>query len=120
MTMKKKAAAPSGTRILFDRLYRGKPNRIASLKRTRKELALGRQIRALREARKLSQAQLAKALGTQAPAVSRIEDANYDSHSLRILRKIADYFEQNLIVSFEPKTPSANTARRLERELARA
>jgi len=115
---KKQRASPSGSRILFDRLYRGKPQRIAALKRTREELALGRQIRALRESEGLSQNALAKALGTQAPAISRIEDADYDGHSLRILRKIADYFGQNLIVSFQPKSPSAATARRYERELA--
>src|SRR5207247_4662573 len=93
----------SGTEILFDRFYRGKPARIESLRRTREELALGRRIRELREARGLSQAKLAKALGTRGPAISRIEDADYDGHSLRILRKIADYFEQHLVVSFEPK-----------------
>src|SRR6266566_7996916 len=103
MSTRKKSAVPSATQILFDRLYRGKPQRIAALRRTRKELALGRQIRALRQAKGLSQAQLAKALGTQAPAISRVEDADYDGHSLRILRKIADYFGQNLVVSFEPK-----------------
>ena len=118
-TKKKRATGSSATQILFDRFYRGKPQRIAALKRTRAELALGRQIRALREANGLSQAQLAKALGTQAPAISRIEDADYDGHSLRILRKIADYFGQNLVVSFEPKHPTPTAAKRLERALTR-
>src|SRR5687767_13215851 len=90
MPTHKKPTTRSASGILFDRIYRGKPDRIAALKRTREELALGRQIRALREAKHLSQAQLAKALGTHAPAISRIEDADYDGHSLRILRKIAD------------------------------
>ena len=116
----KKPAARSATGILFDRIYRGKPQRIAALTRTREELALGRQIRALREAQGLSQSQLAKALKTQGPAISRIEDADYDGHSLRILRKIADYFGQNLVVTFEPKRPSAAAAKRMERQLARA
>lgn len=120
MPTKKKAATRSGTQILFDRLYRGRPERIAALKRTRKELALGRKIRALRTSRGLSQSQLAKALGTQAPAISRIEDADYDGHSLRILRKVADYFGQNLVVSFEPKHPAGAAVKRLERELVRA
>ena len=120
MANKGKQGTRSATRILFDRLYRGSPERIASLKRTRKEMALGRQIRALREAQGLSQEHLAKALGTHAPAISRIEDADYDSHSLRILRKIADYFGQNLVVSFEPKRPGATAIKRLERELVQA
>src|SRR6478672_7101825 len=107
MPARNQTTLSSGTRVLLDRLYRGKPDRIAGLKKTRRELALGRKIRDLRESRGLSQAQLAKALGTQPPAISRIEDADYDGHSLRILRKIADYFGQNLIVSFEPKRPRA-------------
>lgn len=117
MTAKRKSATRPGTQILFNRLYRGKPQRIAALRRTRAELALGRKIRALREARGLSQAQLAAALGTQAPAISRIEDADYDRHSLRILRKVADYFGQHLVVTFEPKRPAASAVKRLEREL---
>jgi ribosome-binding protein aMBF1 (putative translation factor) len=120
MATRKRSTVRSATRILFDRLYRGKPRRIAALNRTRREMALGRQIRALRETRGLSQAQLAKALATQAPAISRIEDADYDRHSLRILRKIADYFGQDLIVSFQPKRPSPRAAQRMERELAAA
>src|SRR5438270_887022 len=120
MQAKNKARMRGATQILFDRLYRGRPRRIAQLKRTRQELALGRTIRALRESRGLSQAQLARALGTQAPAISRIEDADYDGHSLRILRKIADYFDQNLVVSFEPKRPSSAALKRVERELMHA
>ena len=103
MQAKRKVATGKATEILFDRFYRGRPQRIAELKRTRQELALGRKIRELRESHGLSQAQLARALRTQAPAISRIEDADYDGHSLRILRKIADYFDQHLVVSFEPK-----------------
>lgn len=103
MQIKNTVRPSRASEILFDRFYKGRPRRIAELKRTRQELALGRKIRALRESRDLSQAQLAKALRTQAPAISRIEDADYDGHSLRILRKIADYFDQHLVVSFEPK-----------------
>ena len=36
-------------------------------------------------------------------------DADYDGHSLRILRKIAEYFDQELIVAFKPqRTLAAN------------
>jgi ribosome-binding protein aMBF1 (putative translation factor) len=106
---KRRSTTQSASRILFDRLYRGKPRRIAALNQTRRELSLGRQIRDLRESRGLSQAQLARALGTQAPAISRIEDADYDGHSLRILRKIAQYFEQELVVAFKPQRALATT-----------
>ena len=117
--MPSKTAVPA-TQILFDRLYRGRPDRIADLRRTRGELALGRKIRELREQRGLTQAQLARALGTHAPAISRIEDADYDGHSLRILRRVADYFGQNLVVSFEPKRAGAAAPKRRQRHLTRA
>jgi transcriptional regulator with XRE-family HTH domain len=117
--MPSKKAIPA-TQILFDRLYRGRPDRVADLRRTRRELALGRQIRELRQKRGLTQAQLARALGTQAPAISRIEDADYDGHSLRILRRVADFFGQNLIVWFEPKRAGAAAPKRRQRHLARA
>lgn len=117
MSNRKKPLTRPATQVLFDRIYRGKPQRIAELKRTREELTLGRKIRALREARGLSQAGVAKALHTKAPAISRIENADYDGHSLRILRKIADYFAQNLVVSFEPKRPRPAAIKQLEREL---
>jgi len=109
---KPKVKLQSASQILFNRLYRGQPKRIAALNETRRELALGRQIRALRESKNLSQSALAKALGTHAPAISRLESADYDAHSLRILRKIADYFDQELVVSFEPKTPSTKNINR--------
>jgi ribosome-binding protein aMBF1 (putative translation factor) len=107
MATSKKAKSPPASTILFDRYYRAHPRRIAALRRTRQELALGRRIRALREDRGLSQAQLAKALRTHAPAISRIEDADYDGHSLRILRRIADFFDQDLVVSFRPRASHA-------------
>jgi DNA-binding XRE family transcriptional regulator len=106
------------SRILFDQIYKGRPERIAALHRTRRELALGRLIRQLREAGGLTQQALAKALGTKAPAISRIEDADYDGHSMRILRKIAEFFDQELVVTFRPKDVSDRRAGRRERELA--
>ena len=57
--------------------------------------------------------------GTHAPAISRVEDADYDARTLRILRKIADYFGQNLVVSFEPKRPPPAAVKRFEREIVR-
>jgi DNA-binding XRE family transcriptional regulator len=117
--MPSKKAIPA-TQILFDRLYRGRPDRVADLRRARRELALGRQIRELRQKRGLTQAQLARALGTQAPAISRIEDANYDGHSLRILRRVAEFFGQNLVIWFEPKRAGPAAPKRRWRHLARA
>ncbi len=38
----------------------------------------------------LSQAELAKHVGTSQPNIARLEDADYEGHSLSMLQKIAD------------------------------
>jgi len=59
------------------------------------------QIKALREARRLSQAQLAKRVGTTQPGISALENVHYTSWSLRTLKKLARAFDVALIVKFE-------------------
>jgi len=58
------------------------------------------QIRALREARGLSQSGLAKLIGTKQSGVSKLEDVNYSSWSIRTLKKLARAFEIALVVRF--------------------
>ncbi len=88
--------------IMHRRFFKGRPDRISALAQTEREMALGRKIRDLREAVGLSQAALATRIGSSKSAISRIEDADYDGHSLNTLRKIADAFAQRLIVDFVP------------------
>jgi len=59
------------------------------------------QIKALRQARRLSQAELAKRVGTTQPGISALENVHYTSWSLRTLRKLAKAFDVALIVKFE-------------------
>jgi AbrB family looped-hinge helix DNA binding protein len=59
------------------------------------------QIKMLREARKLSQAGLAKRIGTTQPGISALENVDYTSWSLRTLKKLAKAFDVALIVKFE-------------------
>ncbi len=54
----------------------------------------------LREGAGLTQAQLAKLVGTTQSVISRIEDADYGGHSLKLLRRIADALGKNLRVEF--------------------
>jgi transcriptional regulator with XRE-family HTH domain len=51
----------------------------------------------------LSQKQLAEKSGTKQSVVSRIEDDNYDGHSLKLLHKIAWALNLKLIVKFVEK-----------------
>ena len=60
------------------------------------------QIKVIREQRKLTQAQLSREIGTTQAGISRIEDVNYSSWSVKTLIKLARAFHVRLKVSFEP------------------
>lgn len=62
--------------------------------------SIAAQIRALREARGMSQKELAEKLGTRQSGVSALENVNYSSWSLTTLRKVADAFDVALVVKF--------------------
>ena len=61
---------------------------------------IARQVYDLRTAAKLTQKDLADRIGTQQSVISRIEDADYDGHSLGILKRIADALGKKLRVEF--------------------
>jgi transcriptional regulator with XRE-family HTH domain len=50
----------------------------------------------------LSQAQLAKLIGTTASVICRLEDADYEGHSLAMLRRIGAVLDQRVEVRFVP------------------
>jgi transcriptional regulator with XRE-family HTH domain len=59
---------------------------------------IAHQLIALRKRRGLSQAQLAEKLGTQQPAISRVESADYRNWSYNTLRKEAEVLDARLRV----------------------
>ncbi len=64
-------------------------------------LSVATQIKVIREQQKLSQKELAEKLNTKQAGVSRLESANYDGWSVRVLRKLAEAFDLRLRISFE-------------------
>jgi transcriptional regulator with XRE-family HTH domain len=63
-------------------------------------LDIARKIYELRTKAKLSQAKLAKKVGTTQSVISRLEDADYEGHSLAMLRRIASAVEKRLEIRF--------------------
>jgi ribosome-binding protein aMBF1 (putative translation factor) len=59
-----------------------------------------------RNAAGLTQKELAELVGTAQPNIARLEDADYDGHSLTMLRRIAEALNQRLEVRFVPEEPS--------------
>ena len=56
-----------------------------------------------RNAAGLSQADLARLVGTTQSAISRLESADYEGHSLSMLQRIAEALHQRLEVRFVPE-----------------
>lgn len=65
-------------------------------------LDVAREIYELRIKAKLSQAELARKVGTTQSVISRLEDADYDGHSLAMLRRIASALEKRVEIRFVP------------------
>ena len=59
-----------------------------------------------RNAAGLTQTQLAKIAGTTQSAISRLEDGDYDRHSLATLERIAAALDRRVEVRFVPALPS--------------
>ncbi len=53
----------------------------------------------------LTQQQLAELIGTKQSAIARLEDAEYEGHSLSMLQKIACVLNQRLEIQFIPLSP---------------
>ena len=57
----------------------------------------------LRQQAGLSQAELAKRVGTTQSVISRLEDADYEGHSLAMLNRIAAAVERRVEIRFLPR-----------------
>ena len=91
-----------GIGILHRRYYAGRPERLAALEEMRAAEDVARQILQLRSEAGLSQRQLAKLVGTTASVICRLEDADYEGHSLAMLRRIAAALRQRVEIRFVP------------------
>ncbi len=66
---------------------------------------IAQQVHHFRKQADLSQKQLAEKSGTKQSVISRIEDDDYDGHSLTLLHKIAWALSLKLNVTFSKETP---------------
>jgi ribosome-binding protein aMBF1 (putative translation factor) len=89
-----------GLEILYQRYYAGHPERAATLDEERVNAATARQIHALRHKAGLSQRKLARLVGTTASVICRLEDADYEGHSLGMLRRIATALNRRVEIRF--------------------
>jgi DNA-binding XRE family transcriptional regulator len=64
------------------------------------------QIYELRANAGLTQSELAKRVGTTASVICRLEDADYEGHSLSMLRRIGEAVDKDIEIRFVPRKAS--------------
>ena len=83
------------------------PDLAEAVEHERFQANVGSAILAARTAVGLTQKQLADRIGTHQSVIARLEDADYDAHSLTILRRIAESLGKRIEVRFVPKSVPA-------------
>ena len=110
MAKAKKRPTTDAVEILHRRYYAGKPERLAALESARANDHVARKITALRSEAGLSQRQLACLVGTTASVICRLEDAEYEGHSLAMLNRIAAALNRRVEIRFVPAERRLRTA----------
>lgn len=100
---RKKRTTTNAVKILHKRYIKGNQKRMESVEREREKSDVAEQIYNLRTQANLSQKELAKLVGTTQSVISRLEDADYNGHSLPMLRRIATALHQRVQVQFIPE-----------------
>src|SRR5271167_3780625 len=101
-TMSNPRRTSNAVRILHRRYVGEDVQRKASLEQERVNAEVARTIYELREQAGLSQKELADRVETTQSVISRLEDADYDGHSLSMLRRIAAALGQEVKIVFVP------------------
>jgi DNA-binding XRE family transcriptional regulator len=104
---KRPEPASDAVEILHQRFYEGRPGRLKNLEEARANQEIARKIYELRMAAGLTQTRLAKLIGTTASVICRLEDADYEGHSLAMLRRIGTALNQRVEIRFVPVRRSA-------------
>jgi predicted transcriptional regulator len=91
---------------LHRRYYEGSPERLAALEEERANAEMACKICDLRTKAGLTQKQLAALVSTSPSVICRLEDANedanYEGHSLWMLRRVAAALQQRAEIRFLP------------------
>jgi len=100
MRKQKGRKTSNGLEIIHRRFYAARPRRIAQLEEAIANDDIARKIRQLRADAGLTQRQLGKLVGTTASVICRLEDADYEGHSLAMLNRIAAALNKRVKINF--------------------
>lgn len=102
----KRQSTTNGLEIL-DRITGDSPRLRDQVSQARVDMQVARLIYDARAEAGLTQSELAQAIGTNQSVISRLEDADYDGHSLSMLRRIAEALGKRLDIRFASKGHTA-------------
>ena len=91
-------------KILHDRYVGDDARRKASLEEERLSAQVARTIYQMRVESGLTQKQLAELVGTTQSVISRLEDADYEGHSMSMVSRIAEALERQVRVQLVGKS----------------
>ena len=101
--MKKKAMAKTKNALkILDRITGDDPELRALIEEETINAHVARMIYEARSQAGLTQQELADLVGTKQPVIARLEDADYDGHSLSMLQRIATALHQRLEIHLVP------------------
>ena len=86
--------------IIAHEFIGGDPKRREAVEEAFVDAVVGQIIYDARTAAGLTQTQLAKMIGTDQSVISRLEDADYEGHSMSMLRRIAEALGKRLEIRF--------------------
>lgn len=109
MAKEKNKSTDDAVEILHRRFVGDDPEKIAELEKIRADNDVARKIYDLRTKAGLSQRALAKLVGTTASVICRLEDADYDRHSLAMLNRIAAALDKRVEIRFLPIKGSSHS-----------
>lgn len=98
----RKKMKSAALQFAYDRYIGNKPERAASFEEELANADIARKIYDLRTKAGLTQRQLAKLTDTTASVICRLEDADYEGHSLAMLRRIAAALDKRVEIRFLP------------------
>ncbi len=102
MAREKQQFKSDALQFAYKRYIEDDPERVASFEDEVANAELAAKIYDLRTQAGLSQRELAKLVGTTASVICRLENADYEGHSLSMLRRIATALNKRVEIRFVP------------------
>jgi DNA-binding XRE family transcriptional regulator len=100
--MPRKKSNSKASEFLYNRYIAGDPKREQEYEEEVINAEIARKIYELRTKAGLTQQELADKVGTSKSAICRLEDADYEGHSLSMLKRIAEVLDKRVEIRFVP------------------